>query len=139
MPFDFSGKRAIVTGGANGIGWEAACSLAAGGAEVCIFDLDREQPDAAAKKLGGRGFVVDIPSRESIEAGFAQAGAPDIVIANAGIGGEAELDATSSELWQRTIAVNLTGTFHTIQTAALAMKPRRSGSIVLTASTNSYD
>src|SRR5689334_21385233 len=99
MPFDFSGKRAIVTGGANGIGWEAACALAAGGAEVCLFDLEREHPAEAARKLEGRGFVVDVTSRESIEAGFAAAGAPDIVVANAGIGGECDLDATSSEMW----------------------------------------
>ena len=44
MTFDFSGKLAVVTGGANGIGLAAARALAAGGATVWIFDLERERP-----------------------------------------------------------------------------------------------
>ncbi len=55
------------------------------------------------------------------------------------MGREAELDATSPELWNRILTINLTGVFYTLQTAAASMKPRRRGSIVITASTNSYD
>ena len=46
---------------------------------------------------------------------------------------------TSDDLWNRTVAVNLTGVFRTVQIAAQLMKPRRSGAIVITASTNAYD
>jgi NAD(P)-dependent dehydrogenase (short-subunit alcohol dehydrogenase family) len=60
-------------------------------------------------------------------------------VANAGIVLDADLSATSSDIWNRTIAVNLTGIFQTVQAAAGLMKPRRHGAIVLTASTNSYD
>jgi NAD(P)-dependent dehydrogenase (short-subunit alcohol dehydrogenase family) len=60
-------------------------------------------------------------------------------VANAGMGIEAALDARSTELWNRTIAINLSGIFHTVQAAASRMKPRRRGAIVITASTNSYD
>lgn len=129
----FSGKRAIVTGGANGIGLAAARALAEGGADVWIFDLQRPADFA------GQSLVVDVTDAASISAAFAKAGAPDIVIANAGTGSQAELTDTSRELWDRVIAINLTGVFQTVQAAAVLMKPRRSGSIVLTASTNSYD
>ena len=134
---DFSGKTAVVTGGANGIGLAAARALTAGGAQVWIFDLERS-PEIAAE-FAGRACAVDVTSRASLDAAFTQAGAPDILIANAGIGSEADLTATSRELWDRTIAVNLTGVFHTVQAAAERMKPRRRGAIVITASTNSYD
>ena len=78
-------------------------------------------------------------SRESLDAAFAAAGTPDIVIANAGIAAEADLLEHTAEDWERTLSVNLTGAFHTVQSAARLMKPRRGGAIVLTASTNSYD
>lgn len=139
MALDFSGKSAVVTGGANGIGLAAAQALAAGGARVWIFDLERERPAEAGGALGGDGCVVDVTDRDSVEAALERSGAPDIVVANAGAGAEAELNETSPELWDRTLAVNLTGIFHTVQAAAARMKPRGSGAIVLTASTNSYD
>ena len=139
MAFDFSGKTAVVTGGANGIGAATAGVLALGGARVAIFDLEREQPAAAAAKLGGTGYVVDVTDRASLERAFSQAGPPDILIANAGIGTEIGFSAITEDDWQRTIAVNLTGVFNTMQAAASLMKPRRRGAIVMTASTNSYD
>ena len=139
MPLDFNGKLAVVTGGANGIGFTAARALAAGGARVWIFDVEREQPDKVASSLGGHGCMVDVTDRASIDAAFERSGAPDIVIANAGMGTWAPLDETLVENWNRTIAVNLGGVFHTVQAAAIRMKPRRRGAIVITASTNSYD
>src|SRR5581483_9057510 len=139
MPFNFNGKTAIVTGGANGIGQATARVLAAGGATVWLLDLEHEKPAEAAAAFGARGYVADVTDRGSLEAAFAAAGSPDIVVANAGVGREAELDATSPELWNRILTINLTGVFYTLQTAAASMKPRRRGSIVITASTNSYD
>jgi NAD(P)-dependent dehydrogenase (short-subunit alcohol dehydrogenase family) len=139
MAFDFSGKTAVVTGGANGIGAAIARSFAQGGARVVIFDLEREDPAAAGARLGGAGYVVDVTDRASLDRAFSQAGAPDIVAANAGIGVEMEFTATTEDLWQRTLAVNLSGVFHTLQAAAALMKPRRRGAVVITASTNSYD
>jgi NAD(P)-dependent dehydrogenase (short-subunit alcohol dehydrogenase family) len=139
LDFGLTGKLAVVTGGANGIGFAIAQLLAANGASVAIFDLEREKPQDAARRIGAHGFVVDVTSRESIDAAFAAAGTPDIVMANAGIGTEADFLEQTTEDWERTLSVNLTGAFHTIQSAARLMKPRRSGSIVLTASTNSYD
>lgn len=139
MTLDFSGAVAVVTGGANGIGAATALALARGGARVAIFDLEREDPAAAGERLGGTGYPVDVRDRTSLDRAFSQSGPPDIVIANAGIGVEEELEATAGETWQHTLAVNLTGVFHTLQAAAALMKPRRRGSVVITASTNSYD
>jgi NAD(P)-dependent dehydrogenase (short-subunit alcohol dehydrogenase family) len=133
MPSDLSGKRAVVTGGSSGIGLATARALAEGGAEVWIFDLERPTDFA------GQFLPVDVTDDASISAALDKAGAPDIVIANAGTGSQADLTDTSRDLWDRIIALNLTGVFQTVQAAALLMKPRRSGSIVLTASTNSYD
>jgi len=129
----FAGKRAVVTGGSNGIGLATARALAEGGAEVWIFDLERPVDFA------GQFETVDVTNPASISAAFGKAGAPDIVIANAGTGSQAELTDTSCELWDRIIAINLSGVFQTVQAAAVLMKKRRTGSIVLTASTNSYD
>ena len=129
-----SGKTAVVTGGANGIGAATARLLAEKGAAVCIFDREAPPAESAA-----RYFAVDVTSRESIEAGLAAAGTPDIVMVNAGMGREQEFLEHGAELWERTLATNLTGAFYTVQAAARLMRSRRSGAIVITASTNSYD
>jgi 3-oxoacyl-[acyl-carrier protein] reductase len=140
----FAGKRAVVTGGSNGIGLATARVLADGGAEVWVFDLDCRAGWSPAQWNAGdppapQFLAVDVTDPASISAAFDRAGAPDIVIANAGTGTQAELADTSRELWDRIIAINLTGVFQTVQAAAVLMKKRRAGSIVLTASTNSYD
>jgi len=143
MTLDFRGKTAVITGGANGIGLAIARAFADGGASVWIFDLEKEHPAAAAVTLGGggahSGVTIDVTDRASLETAFAQVPVPDIVVSNAGVGEPRELTETSAGLWNRTIAVNLTGAFHTVQLAATRMKPLRRGAIVLTASTNSYD
>jgi NAD(P)-dependent dehydrogenase (short-subunit alcohol dehydrogenase family) len=143
LNFDFAGKTAVVTGGANGIGLAAARLLAANGAAVWIFDLKRENLEETAQQIGARTVAADVADRQSLDAAFAVAfdtgRAPDIVIANAGIASEAPLWDHTAEEWERILRVNLTGAFHTVQAAARLMKPLRRGSIVLTASTNSYD
>src|ERR1700681_4947161 len=101
MVFDFNRKKAIVTGGVSGIGLAVASLLRDGGAEVVV--IDRE---------------TDVTALVALEQAFERAGTPDIVIANAGIGSQAGLTETSDGLWDRTIAVNLTGVFNTLRVAA---------------------
>lgn len=139
MAISFEGKVAVVTGGANGIGLACARELASGGARVWIFDLEKENPAQVAAEFGASGLATDVTSRESLEAAFAASGAPDIAVVNAGAVIYKEITETTRAEWDRVIAVNLTGFFETVQIAARLMKPRRSGAIVLTASTNSYD
>lgn len=135
----FQGKNVVVTGGANGIGLAISKSLAAAGGLVWIFDLAAEKPAEAARPIGARGCVADVTDRRSLERAFEEAGVPDVVVANAGVGGTASLEETTPERWNRTLAVNLSGAFHTVQIAAERMKRVGRGSIVLTASTNSFD
>ncbi len=139
MGFEFSGKTAVVTGGANGIGHACARALALGGASVWILDLERENPVKAAEEIGARAAIADVTDRNTIEAALDQSGPPDILVANAGTVVFHELGNTTRAHWDRVISVNLTGMFETVQAVAARMKPRRRGSIVLTASTNSFD
>lgn len=127
-----NGKLAVVTGGANGIGAATAALLRARGASVVVFD--RELPGGDTLHV-----PVDVTSRASIDAAFDLAGAPDIVMVNAGVAEEEDFLDHSAERWDRVLAINLSGAFHTVQAAAKRMKDRRAGAIVITASTNSYD
>jgi NAD(P)-dependent dehydrogenase (short-subunit alcohol dehydrogenase family) len=127
MQIDLTGRNAIVTGGSSGIGASIVEALEACGARVFVFDLKTEPS-------------VDVTNRADLERAVATVeGNLDIVVANAGIGSTAGLTETTQEHWDRTIAINLTGCYNTVQIAAARMKSQRSGSIVLTASTNSYD
>lgn len=139
MQIDFSGKTAVVTGGANGIGLATAKLLASSGAHVTVFDLESENPQEAAAAFGASGIVIDVRDLASVEAAFDQVTAPDIVAINAGIAPTSPIESTSEDMWRRMLDVNLTGAFFTLQAAARRMKSRRRGSVVLTASTNSYD
>jgi 3-oxoacyl-[acyl-carrier protein] reductase len=139
MQLDFTGKTAIVTGGANGIGLAISRRLAKAGASVWILDIAVERPVEIASSLGAQGCLADVTDRQSLEHAFAQAGDPDVVAVNAGVGSATSFLSTTPDVWNRTLAVNLTGAFHTVQIAAERMKRGGGGSIVLTASTNSYD
>jgi NAD(P)-dependent dehydrogenase (short-subunit alcohol dehydrogenase family) len=139
MPFDFQGRRAVVTGGANGIGRAVAELLARHKASVSIFDLPRENPAGVASSFFSDGFEADVTDPASLARAFEKTGPPDVLIVNAGIGEQAPLEDTSPGLWNRHLDINLSGAFHTIRLAAPLMKARRRGAIVLTASTNSFD
>jgi NAD(P)-dependent dehydrogenase (short-subunit alcohol dehydrogenase family) len=125
MRIDLSGWAVVVTGGASGIGAAAVQAFQEAGAQVHNFDLPE----------------VDVANLDSLRAAFDRHPAPDVVVANAGVAvpEAGDLTNTSVENWRRTIDVNLTGVFHTVRLAAERMKPRRRGSIVVTASTNSFD
>ncbi|MGA7414436.1 MAG: SDR family NAD(P)-dependent oxidoreductase [Bryobacteraceae bacterium] len=135
----FQGKNAVVTGGANGIGLAIAKGITAAGGSVWIFDLASANPAEAARSIGAQACEADVTNRQSLQSAFDAVPVPDVVIVNAGIGPSASLPDTTADVWSRTLAVNLTGAFNTVQIAAERMKPARKGSIVITASTNSFD
>jgi NAD(P)-dependent dehydrogenase (short-subunit alcohol dehydrogenase family) len=135
----FHGKNVVVSGGANGIGLAISRSIAAAGGSVWIFDVESEKPADVAQSIGAQACIADVADRPSLERAFAQVAVPDVLVVNAGIGRLASVTETTSEVWNHTLAVNLSGAFHTLQIGGQRMKSARKGSIVLTASTNSFD
>jgi NAD(P)-dependent dehydrogenase (short-subunit alcohol dehydrogenase family) len=135
----FHGKNVLVTGAANGIGFAISQGFVTAGGAVWILDLESENPAEVARGIGAQALVADVTDRASLERAFAQIPTPDVLVVNAGIGRLASVTDTKSELWHRTLAVNLTGAFDTLQIAGERMRRNRKGSVVLTASTNSFD
>src|SRR6266540_3742107 len=117
----FAGSTAIVTGGASGIGLAITERLARDGAKVSVFDLDLESAERAAKEVrdqGGEALAcqVDVSDRAQVDDAVDRtrhALGPVLVLVNgAGKDGFDPIMDISPELWERIIAVNLTGTFH---------------------------
>jgi len=138
-----AGKTALITGAATGIGRAVAERFAREGARVVIADRDADAAAATAAAIGGvaRAAVMDISDEASVEAAFAALDGggwtPDVVVANAGVqlfGQDAPIADLDLAVWQRTIDVNLTGTFLTVKHAVRAMLGRGGGSIILTGS-----
>ncbi len=143
MGYDLGGKAAIVTGGANGIGREVALKLAAAGAAVLVADRDGAGAEAVAGEVeaaGGRaiGRAVDVRDPAGCEALVAHArdafGRLDILVTSAGIAQSKPFLKTTLDLWQQTLAVNLTGTFLCCQAAAPSMVAAGGGRIITMAS-----
>lgn len=141
--YGLNGRKAIVTGGAHGIGRAIAARLVAEGCEVGIFDLDRAAAQATADALsaeGGRVVVAagDVSSREDVVAGIgalkAALGPIDILVNNAGICKVGKLLETSEAEWKATFGINVDGLFHVTRQVAPCMVERRSGTIVNIAS-----
>src|SRR5690606_29015540 len=100
--------RAIVTGGASGIGAAAATQLLERGAAVAVLDLDvASSPDGAA------GIVADVRDRDSVDSAVARAaellGGIDIVVNNAGVGAVGTVADNADDEWMRVLDINVVG------------------------------
>lgn len=132
----FDGKRALVTGGASGIGEAAARLLRDLGAKVVIADLNREALDAAARRTNASAVTCgDVSSEADSERIVAETitalGGLDLVFNSAGIGDDlVALHDQSVERWQRIVDVNLRGTYLMCRAASRTMLEQKSGSIV---------
>jgi NAD(P)-dependent dehydrogenase (short-subunit alcohol dehydrogenase family) len=137
------GKRAVVTGGARGIGRSIVERFAEAGADVCIADVDLGAAEAAAKEVAAgfgvksEGLAVDVRDRESVDACVDAAvdvlSGLDIWVNNAAIyPGNPLLDVADEE-WAAVLGVDLTGTFYCCRAAAKAMleDDDRTGKVVL--------
>jgi 3-oxoacyl-[acyl-carrier protein] reductase len=136
------GKVAIVTGGAQGIGWATARRFLDEGATVALADVKQEAVDQAVaglKRNGEQvsGFVVDVTRREQIDAMVSELrrdyGRVDILVNNAGITKDARLQNMTDEQFDRVIDVDLKGVFNASKAVVSAMLEQGAG-VILNAS-----
>ena len=144
MTARLTGRTALVTGAATGIGRAIADRFVAEGARVAYADRDADGARAAASAAGPDALAVtmDIGDEASVEDGYAAVVSAgwqlDVVVANAGVqlfGHDAPIADLELETWRRTINVNLTGTFLTVKHGVRALRAGGSGgSVILTGS-----
>ena len=130
----FDGRTALVTGAARGLGRAYAALLAARGARVVVNDIDRDAAIATAGELGVAVAVGDVSSDAGARVVVGEAGAVDIVIANAGVSWHREFADLSSAEFDETMRHNLASTVHVVRACWAHMIEQCYGRIVTTAS-----
>ncbi|MBD8065270.1 SDR family oxidoreductase [Devosia sp. PTR5] len=143
---DLNGKVALVTGAGSGIGKAAALALGRAGAAVVVMSRTAEEIEATAREIetaGGKALAVpadttdDAAMKQLIAKTVETYGRLDIVVANAGINGVwAPIDELEPDEWDKTITVNLRGTYLTIHHAVPVLKHGGGGAIVVISSIN---
>lgn len=136
--FSLEGRRAVVTGGATGIGRAIASVLTEGGARVTIADLDLPRAEATAREIGARAAWLDVTDAvacETLAAELAAADGPlDILVANAGVVHNGPALETDLADWRRVIDVDLHGVYHTARAFGRPMVGAGRGSVVVISS-----
>ena len=133
-----AGRTAVVTGGAQGLGYAIAEQFIAEGAKVVLGDLDLDRTRAAVDALGGsdvaRAVRCDVTAGADVEALVAVAlaafGSLDVMVNNAGITRDATLRKMTEEQFDEVIAVHLKGTWNGTRSAAAIMREQGRGAIV---------
>lgn len=140
-----SGRVALISGGANGIGAATARRLASQGACVAIGDLAGVGGETLARELGGQFVELDVASeiawRRAVQSIVERHGKLDILVNAAGIEGDVSvgtLELTTLSEWRRVLSVNLDGTFLGCREAMAAMREHGGGAIVNVASVGAY-
>ncbi|ALJ21958.1 SDR family oxidoreductase [Microbacterium sp. No. 7] len=140
-----NGRVAVVTGGSAGIGLAIAERLAHDGFRVAILSSGEGGAAAAAASIaeqGGtaRGYRADVSDRAQVDAAIdaarSELGPLSVVVANAAIAEQQPFLEMTQEQWDRTIAINLTGTFHTVQSALPDLVAAQAGRVVLVSSSS---
>ncbi|MGW7521965.1 SDR family NAD(P)-dependent oxidoreductase [Streptomyces sp. NPDC054783] len=130
---DFEGLRALVTGGASGIGRATADLLAARGARVAV--LDRDPADVDKPLLAHRADVTDDASvRAAVERATEDLGGLDVLVNNAGIGAQGTVEDNDDAEWQRVFDVNVLGMVRTTRAALPHLRRSDRAAIVNTCS-----
>ena len=132
-------RTALVTGGGRGVGAGIARALAADGWSVVVGARSRDQIEAVAQEIGGRAVELDVSIRESVERAVAEAGDVDLLVANAGIGGQRQPTwEAEPEEWWRIFEVNVLGVHLSCRAVIPGMLERGRGRIVITGSGAAY-
>ena len=136
---DLKGRVAVITGGAQGIGYAISERLLQSGAQVVIWDIDAGKLDAACKTLSAlgtvRGQVVELTDDAAVAAATAKEARIDILVNNAGItGGNAATWELDPVMWRRVIEVNLIAPYLTCRHVVQRMMAQGHGRIVNIAS-----
>jgi NAD(P)-dependent dehydrogenase (short-subunit alcohol dehydrogenase family) len=138
-PFDLSGRSALVTGGARGLGRAIALGMARHGADVAVVDTDATGAEATAEAVRaigrrGAGWACDVGDEAEVDAAVVRTldafGAIDILVNNAGITRRIALFDWQASDWDEVIRVNQVGTFLMARAVGRQMVDRRRGSIV---------
>jgi len=147
IKIDLSGKVAIVTGGASGIGKGIVCGLAEAGADVAIADINKNAGMEAASEVASKygvkclAFETDVTNKASVEKMVedvvAAFGRIDILVNNAGIAPSYPLVEFPEEEWDRTIAINLKGYFLCAQAVVRQMLKQGQGGNIINISSKS--
>ena len=133
-------KTALITGGGRGIGRAIALAFAHQRARVAVAARTAEQVNEVASEIGDEAIalVCDVADPESVARMFTEMrerfGDPEILVNNAGIAESATLVTTTDELWQRHLAINLSGTFYCTRAALPAMLKNSWGRVINIAS-----
>lgn len=126
----FEGRKALVTGGASGIGAAISRRLAAEGAEVWVGDIDEEGAAQVAAEIAGHSIRLDVTELESARAAVAAAGNLDVLVNNAGTDRFGFFPQTAPEDWAFVLAVNLGGVLNCTAAALPGMQEAGYGRIV---------
>lgn len=130
---EFDGRKALVTGGASGIGAAIAAKLTAGGATVAV--LDRELGELPSGLVGVRADVTDDAAvRQAVSDAVEKLGGLDILVNNAGIGAQGGVEDNDDEEWHRVLDVNVLGMVRVTRAALPSLRESDAGAIVNTAS-----
>ncbi len=132
--FRLDGQTAVVTGAAQGIGFQIARGLAQAGARVIIADLNPEVGEAAASDVGASFERLDVTDPAAVRDLAARLGPVDVLVNNAGIVRNTPAEDTSDDDWRAVINVNLDGVYWCCREFGRAMLTRGRGSIVNQAS-----
>lgn len=136
--FDLTGKVALVTGGANGIGQGIVKTLAKAGAKVMVCDVDKEAGEETAKEVGGEFHKLDVTDKDNAEQVvqdiLAKHDRIDILAANAGIYPEVFIEDMTEDDWDKIQNINLKGVFFVVKPVLTAMKKQNYGRVILTSS-----
>ena len=131
-----AGRSAVVTGGGSGVGAAMALAFANAGAGVRIAGRRADALKAVAARHERIAWTAaDVTDEASVEALFERAGPVDIVVANAGGAESAPFTRTGRDLWDRMIALNLTGVFLTLRAGLKAMRDPAWGRLIAVSST----